>query len=75
MENEYCIYWMLRHDAGWVSNHQIESDLIAALQLCEYLRNEPDVRFVTMVAENKNMVGELGARVADVSEYTWRKRR
>lgn len=70
----YCVYWLLRHDAGWVSNHQMEGDLTVALKLCEFLRNEPDVRFVTMAIENPDMVGKMG--VDDVGpDYDWSKRR
>ncbi len=70
----YCVYWMLRHDAGWVSNHQIEDDLTTALQLCAHLRKEPDVRFVTMAVENPNMVGKMGVDVTG-PDYDWVKRR
>lgn len=75
MNNQYCIYWLLRHDGRWISNHQIETDLIMALQVCEFLRNEPDVRFVTMVSEVPDMVGKLGVDSVKPEDYTWKKRR
>jgi hypothetical protein len=71
----YCIYWLLRHDAHWISNHQIEDDLNVAVKLCEALRNESDVCHVTMSVENPNMVGKMGVSDKLPDDYDWVKRR
>lgn len=73
--SEYCIYWLLRHDGNWISNHQFETDLVVALKVCELLRQSPDVRFVTMVAEHSNMVGKPGVDSVKHEDYEWSKRR
>ncbi len=72
----YCVFWMYP-DEKWGGLRpccQLEPELMAAVKLCETLRSDPEVRFVTMTMEDPNNVGKMG--VADVGpDYNWTKRR
>jgi hypothetical protein len=53
----------------------MENDLTVALKICESLRNESDVRFVTMAIENPDQVGKMGVSDKLPDGYDWKKRR
>jgi hypothetical protein len=80
-KTEYMVYWTQKdHHCG-----ETCSTLGRALSTCEELRRMRqeglDIRFITMVCENVDMVGQAGVdevkhgATPDGIEYTWQKRR
>lgn len=74
----YCIYFIDPETND--SYHEFEEELIKALKLTEFLRKQ-GMRFVSMVSENKDVIGKPGADsvanglLPDGNEYMWKKRR
>lgn len=73
----YKVYWSLAN--GDISAKEIEN-LVEALNKTNELRRE-GFRFVSMVSEDLNQVGELGVlsvengKLPNGDDYTWKKRR
>lgn len=71
----YKVYWT---DDFGQPNAQEYADLSAALNVSNNMRNA-GLRYVTMVAEDPNMVGKAGAAIVkdgklpDGQEYHWTK--
>ena len=72
----YKVYWT---DHGCLDAREFPSDeMAAALHLTQGLRQRQhcgeDIRFITMVSENPDMVGRTGYDVTG-PDYDWKKRR
>ena len=73
----YKVYWSLAN--GDISAKEIEN-LVEALNKTNDLRRD-GFRFVSMVSEDLNQVGQLGVssvengKLPNGDDYTWKKRR
>jgi hypothetical protein len=61
----FKVYWT-QSDGSPSSMNFFPTELKAALEYTQYLRKEGR-RFVTLVSENENMIGQLGATSPDSS--------
>lgn len=78
----YVVYWSMV--AGDGTLHPRSHEFLEGCSLTEVLKFTEDlrmaqrdtghIRFITMVAENKNSVGQAGAADVEVG-YNWKKRR
>ena len=68
----YKVYWTT--NTGAVQGQEM-SELVAALNRTQELRNGGDASFVTIIAEDINCTSKPGAVVMNREDYHWRKRR